>query len=45
MKHIPMKAGDAVIFTEALPHGTIPWQGGTERRLLRRVGLEGDRPY
>jgi len=35
VKHIPMKAGDAVIFTEALTHGTIPWQGGTERRLLR----------
>jgi hypothetical protein len=35
VKHIPMKAGDAVIFTEALTHGTIPWQGETERRLLR----------
>ena len=35
MKHIPMKAGDAVIFTEALTHGTIPWQGEAERRLLR----------
>lgn len=35
VKHIPMKAGDAVIFSEALTHGTIPWQGESERRLLR----------
>jgi hypothetical protein len=35
VRHLPMKAGDAVIFTEALTHGTIPWQGEAERRLLR----------
>ena len=35
VRHIAMKAGDAVIFTEALTHGTIPWQGDSERRLLR----------
>ena len=35
VKHIPMKAGDAVIFTEALTHGTVPWKADVERRLLR----------
>ena len=33
--HIPMKSGDAVIFTEALTHGTQPWKADSERRLLR----------
>ena len=32
---IPLKAGDAVIFTEALTHGTVPWKADYERRLLR----------
>lgn len=32
--HIPMKAGDALIFTEALTHGTLPWKGKHERRTL-----------
>lgn len=39
VKHIPMHAGDAVIFTESLTHGTVPWQGETERRLLRYLYL------
>lgn len=25
VKHVPMKAGDVLIFTEALTHGTMPW--------------------
>jgi hypothetical protein len=25
VKHVPMRAGDAVVFTEALTHGTQPW--------------------
>ena len=33
-KHLPMKAGAALIFTEALTHGTLPWQGAHERRTL-----------
>ena len=33
-KHLPMKAGSALIFTEALTHGTLPWQGAHERRTL-----------
>lgn len=28
------KAGTAIIFTEALTHGTIPWKGQHERRTL-----------
>ena len=30
----PVEAGDAVIFAEALIHGTIPWAGDHERRVL-----------
>ena len=29
-----LKAGDALIFTEALIHGTLPWRGAHERRTL-----------
>ena len=29
-----MKAGDAIIFTEAMTHGTFPWTGTGERRTL-----------
>lgn len=25
VRHVPMKAGDVLIFTEALTHGTMPW--------------------
>ena len=28
------KAGDVVIFTEALTHGTLPWKGDHQRRAL-----------
>ena len=34
VQHIPMKAGDLVIFNEATTHGTLPWQGEGERRSL-----------
>ncbi|MCY3818697.1 MAG: mitomycin antibiotics/polyketide fumonisin biosynthesis protein [Gammaproteobacteria bacterium] len=27
-------AGDAIIFTEACAHGTVPWEGGGERRTV-----------
>ncbi|WP_282935990.1 phytanoyl-CoA dioxygenase family protein [Paenibacillus sp. RC67] len=30
--HVPQKAGSLLIFTEALTHGTFPWQGTQERR-------------
>ena len=32
--HVPMQAGDMVIFNEATIHGTLPWQGKAERRSL-----------
>jgi Phytanoyl-CoA dioxygenase (PhyH) len=31
---VPLAAGDLVLFTEALTHGTIPWQGPGQRRTL-----------
>lgn len=31
---VTLKAGSAIIFTEALTHGTLPWQGTFERRTL-----------
>ncbi|MCY3765913.1 MAG: phytanoyl-CoA dioxygenase family protein [Gemmatimonadetes bacterium] len=38
-RHLPMKAGSALIFTEALTHGTFPWTASHERRtLLYRYG-------
>ena len=30
----PLAAGDLLIFTEALIHGTMPWNAGHERRAL-----------
>ena len=32
--HVAMEAGDALIFTEGLTHGTLPWKGKHERRTL-----------
>jgi hypothetical protein len=32
--HIPQKAGDVLIFSEALTHGTFAWQADHERRSL-----------
>ncbi len=34
VRQVPMKAGDCVIFTEALTHGTFPWTAPHERRSL-----------
>lgn len=31
---VPLGAGDVVIFSEALTHGTLPWRARHERRLL-----------
>ena len=33
-RQIEMRAGDALIFTEALTHGTLPWTAAHERRTL-----------
>ena len=32
--HIPLLAGDLVIFNEATTHGTLPWRGKGERRTV-----------
>lgn len=32
--HVPQRAGDVLIFTEALCHGTFAWQGAHQRRSL-----------
>ena len=34
VQEIHVQAGDAVIFTEACTHGTLPWQGDHQRRTL-----------
>lgn len=34
VQQIPCKAGDCVIFTESLLHGTLPWKGPGVRRTL-----------
>lgn len=31
---VAARAGDAIIFTEACAHGTVPWQGAGERRTI-----------
>lgn len=31
---VPMDAGDCIIFTEALTHGTLPWRADHKRRSL-----------
>ncbi|HEY3080956.1 MAG TPA: phytanoyl-CoA dioxygenase family protein [Chloroflexota bacterium] len=34
LQQVPQRAGSAIIFTEALTHGTWPWTAETERRSL-----------
>lgn len=34
IKKIAVKAGDAVIFTETLTHGALPWKGSCQRRIV-----------
>ncbi len=34
VKQVPVKAGDCILFTEALQHGTLPWLGPGARRTL-----------
>lgn len=34
VQQVPMQAGDCIIFTEALTHGTFPWTAPHERRSL-----------
>lgn len=32
--HVPLQAGDVVLFTEAVTHGAIPWSGKHDRRAV-----------
>ena len=34
VQRVPARPGDAIVFTEALTHGTLPWTADTERRTL-----------
>lgn len=34
VRQVTGPAGTAIIFTEALTHGTLPWRGGDERRTV-----------
>jgi hypothetical protein len=34
VRQVPVKAGDCILFTEALQHGTLPWTGPGTRRTL-----------
>lgn len=34
VQQVPMNAGDCILFTEALTHGTLPWKASHQRRNL-----------
>ncbi|HLB03836.1 MAG TPA: phytanoyl-CoA dioxygenase family protein, partial [Gaiellaceae bacterium] len=34
LQQVPIRAGSALIFSEALTHGTLPWSAEHERRSL-----------
>jgi len=34
VKAVTGRAGTAILFTEALTHGTLPWNGRRERRTI-----------
>lgn len=34
LQRVPVRAGSAIIFTEALTHGTMPWKADHERRAV-----------
>ncbi len=34
VQQVPVQAGDCVVFTEALAHGTLPWTGDHDRRTI-----------
>jgi len=42
---VPLGAGDVVVFTEALTHGTLPWQGDEQRRTLLYKYSPGNSAY
>ena len=42
---VPLDAGDVIVFTEALTHGTLPWRGRYERRTLVYKYSPGNSAY
>ena len=42
---VPLTAGDVVVFTEALTHGTLPWMGEGQRRSLLYKYSPGNSAY
>jgi ectoine hydroxylase-related dioxygenase (phytanoyl-CoA dioxygenase family) len=42
---VPLRAGDVVVFTEALTHGTLPWRARYERRTLVYKYSPGNSAY
>ena len=34
IRKVPVKAGDATIFTETAPHGALPWRAAHQRRFM-----------
>jgi ectoine hydroxylase-related dioxygenase (phytanoyl-CoA dioxygenase family) len=45
VRQVACKAGSAVIFTEALTHGTLPWTGERQRRTLLTRYTRGNMSY
>jgi Phytanoyl-CoA dioxygenase (PhyH) len=42
---VPLAAGDVVVFTEALTHGTLPWRRDEQRRTLLYKYSPGNSAY
>jgi ectoine hydroxylase-related dioxygenase (phytanoyl-CoA dioxygenase family) len=42
---VPVKAGDVIVFTEALSHGTLSWKAAHERRMLLYKYCPGHMQY
>ena len=42
VQRVPARPGDAIVFTEALTHGTLPWTADTERRTLEPKQPQSD---
>ena len=45
VRQITAKSGDAVIFTEALTHGTLPWKADHQRRSILTRYTAGNLAY
>lgn len=45
LQHVPLEAGSALLFTEALAHGTWRWTGDRERRVILMKYTPGSAAY